>query len=103
MQGQPLILSRDLESTKSNIKTTKDLCGTARHFNDKCCSSNNKNAYLKIQIIEQGFNNNQFSIQDLLWEREKYWQAQLFSNLYVINNINDLYNMKKMAFEKNYF
>ena len=47
---------------KSDIKTTKDLCGTARHFNNKCCSPNNKNAYLKIQIIEQGFNNNQFSI-----------------------------------------
>ena len=32
---------------------------------------NNKQAYLKIQIIEQVFNNNQFSIEDLLWEREK--------------------------------
>ena len=32
---------------------------------------NNKQAYLKIQIIEQVFNNNQFSIEDLLCEREK--------------------------------
>ena len=59
-----------------------------RHFNNTCCSPNNKHAYLKTQIIEQVFNNNQFSIEDLLWEREKYWQAQLFTNLYGMNNIN---------------
>ena len=55
---------------------------------------------MKIQIIEQVFNNNQFSIEDLLWEREKYWQAQLFTNLYGLNNINDLYNMKKKGYRK---
>ena len=61
---------------------------------------NNKQAYLKIQIIQQVFNNNQFSIEDLLWEREKHWQAQLFTNLYGLNNINDLYNMKKKGYRK---
>ena len=53
---------------KSDIKTNKDCCGTARHFNNKCCSPTNKHAYLKVQIIEQVFNNNQFNIVDLLWE-----------------------------------
>ena len=57
---------------KSYIRTNKDRCGTARHLNNKCCSSNNKHAYLKIQIIEQEFNSNQCSIEDLLWEPEKY-------------------------------
>ena len=28
---------------KSDIKTNKDSCGTARHFNNKCCSLNIKN------------------------------------------------------------
>ena len=56
-----------------------------------------------MQIIEQVFNNNQFSIEDLLWEREKYWQAQLCTDLYGLNNINDLYNMKKKGYRKYLF
>ena len=85
---------------KSDIKTNKDHCGTARHFNSKCSSRNNKHAYLKVQIIEQVFNNNSFSIEDLLWEREKYWPAQLFTSLYGMNNINDLYSMKRKGYRK---
>ena len=85
---------------KSDIKTNKDRFGTARHFNNKCCSPNNNHVYLKIQIIEQVFNNSQFCIEDLLWEREKYWQAQLLTNLYGLNNIHDLYNMKKKGYRK---
>ena len=85
---------------KSDIKANKDRRGTARHFNNKYCSPNNKYAYLKIQIIEQVFDNNQFSIEDLLWEREKYLQAQLFTNLYGMNNINDLYSMKRKGHRK---
>ena len=79
---------------------SKDLCGTARHFNNKCCSPNNKHADLKVQITEQVLNNNQFSIEDLLWEEEKYWQVQFFTNLYVMNNINDLYSMKRKGYRK---
>ena len=36
---------------KSDIKTNKDRCGTARHFSNKYCGPNNKHFYLKIQII----------------------------------------------------
>ena len=75
-------------------------CGTARQFYNKCCSPNNKHAYLKIQIVEQVINNNQFSIEDLLWEREKNWQAQLFANLNGMNNINDLYSIKRKGYRK---
>ena len=55
---------------------------------------------MKVQIIEKVFNNNQFSIEDLLWEREKYWQAQLFTNSNGMNNINDLYSMKRKGYRK---
>ena len=48
-----------------------------------------KHAYFKIQIIDQAFNHNQFSIEDLLREREKCWEAQLLTDLYGMNNIND--------------
>ena len=47
---------------KSDTKTNKDHCGIARHFNNKCCRPNKKNAYLKVQIIEQVFIDNQFSV-----------------------------------------
>ena len=39
-------------------------------------------------------------VEDLLWEKEKYWQAQLFTNLCGMNNINDLYCMKKKGYRK---
>ena len=87
---------------KSDIKSNKDRCQTASHFNNEYCCPNNKHAYLKIQIIEQVFNNNQFNIEDLLWKREKYCQAQVFTNLYGMNNINDLYSMKRKGYLKIY-
>ena len=33
---------------KSDIKTKKDRCGTARHFNNKCCGSSNPFVYLSV-------------------------------------------------------
>ena len=38
---------------KSDIKTKKDCCGTARHFNNKCCDSSNPFVYLCVQHIEK--------------------------------------------------
>ena len=35
---------------KSDIKTKKDSCGTARHFNSICCHPNNPHGYLKVQF-----------------------------------------------------
>ena len=67
---------------KSDIKTNKDCCGTARNFNNKRYSPNNKHAYLKVQVTEQVFSNDQCIFEDLLREREKYWQVELFNNLY---------------------
>ena len=54
---------------------------------------------MKVQIIAQMFDNNQCSIHELLWEREKYWQAQLFTNLNGLNNM-DLYNMEMKGHRK---
>ena len=71
--GSPINFKQRLRIHKSDIKTNKDRCETARHFNNKCSSLNNKHAYLKAQIVEQVINNNQSSIEDLLWKREKYW------------------------------
>ena len=37
---------------KSNIKTKKDRCGTATHFNNKCCDNSNPYIFLQVQLIE---------------------------------------------------
>ena len=84
---------------KSDIKTKKDRCGTARHFNNKCCHSN-PFMYLKVQIIEEIYCENSNIVEDLLWEREKYWQAQLFTNTKGMNSISDLYSFKRKGCRK---
>ena len=39
---------------KSGIKTNKDRCGTARHFNNKCCSPNTINMLiLKYRLLNR--------------------------------------------------
>ena len=70
--GSAINFKQRFRIRKSDIKTNKDRCGTASPFNNKICNPNNKHAYLKVQIIEKLFNNNEFSTEDVLWEREKY-------------------------------
>ena len=98
--GSPINFKQRFRILKSDITTNKDRCGTARHITNKCCNPNNKHAYLKLQIIEKVFNNYQFSIEDLLREQENYWQAQLFTNLNGMNDINDLCSMKRKGYLK---
>ena len=42
---------------KSDIKTNKDRCGTAKHFNGKCKNDNNIFQFLYFQITEQVYGN----------------------------------------------
>ena len=58
----------------SDIKTNKELCGTARHFNNVCCHPRNPHFYLKVQLIEQVLCNvADKDIVAILWESEKYF------------------------------
>ena len=63
---------------KSNIKTEKDRCGTARYFNNKCCDRSNLHIFLQVQLIESV--QSDVNLEGKLWEREKSWQCQLFTN-----------------------
>ena len=55
---------------KSDIKTKKDRCGTARHFHTKCTDCSKPNKFLKIHIIESV--QCDYNLEGKLWERERY-------------------------------
>ena len=57
---------------KSDIKTKKERCGSAKHFNSQCYHDTNPFRYLKGQLIEQVHSNNLDNIEDVLRDREKY-------------------------------
>ena len=40
------------------------------------------------------------NIEDILWDREKYWQSQLFANVKGMNSISDLYSVKRKGCRK---
>ena len=63
---------------KSDINTGKKRCGVANHLLNVCRSSASKFRYLQVQLIEKVSVENDDDIDKILWEREKYWQAQLF-------------------------
>ena len=81
---------------KSDIKTEKDCCGTARNFNSKYYNSSNPFVYLRVQLIEKVYCiYDDYNIEYILWDREKYWQSQLFTNVKEMNSISDLYSIKR--------
>ena len=54
---------------KSDIKTKKDRCGTARNFNNKC----NPFVCLRVQLIEKVYCiYDDCNIEHIFWDREKY-------------------------------
>ena len=83
---------------KSDVKTKKDRCVTARHFNTKCTDSSNPHKFLKIQIIESA--QCDYNQEGKLWERERYWQSQLFTNPHGMSSVSDLYSSKRRGCRK---
>ena len=56
-----------------------------------CYHDTNPFQYLKVLLIEQVQSNNLKNIKDVLWDREKYWQSQLFIITKGMNSILYLY------------
>ena len=89
---------------KSDIKTKKDRCGTVRHFNNKCCDSSNPFVSLRVQLIKKVYCiYDDCNIEDIVWDREKYWPSQLFTNVKGMNTISDLYFIKRKGCRKHQF
>ena len=83
---------------KSDIKTKKDRCGTARYFKTKCTDSSNPHKFLKMQIKESV--QCDYNLQGKLLQRGRYWQCQLFTNSYGMNSVSDLYSTKRKGSRK---
>ena len=78
----------------------KKRCGVARPFNNKCRDSQYPHAFLKIQPIQQVSVMEESKLDDILWHREKYWQALFFTNSHGINSLADLYSKKRKGYRK---
>ena len=99
--GSALNFNQGFMIHKSHIKTNKDCCGTARHFSNVCCHPSNPHFYSKVRLIELVFcNDTDEDIEAILWEREKCWQSQLFTNVCGMNSVSDLYSRKRKGCER---
>ena len=75
--GSAIMFKSRIRIYKHDVTSKKDRCGTARHFNKKCCHSFNAFLYLCVQLIEKVYCiYDDCNIEDILWEREKYGQSQ---------------------------
>ena len=83
---------------KSDIKTKKCRCGTARHFNTKCFDVQNPHRFLQVQLIESVVSD--LNLKNKLWEREEYWQCPLFTNIHGMNSVSDLHASKRKGCRK---
>ena len=84
---------------KSDIKTKKERCGTAIHFNSKCSDVQHPHRFLHVHLIESVVSD--LDLENKFWEREKYWQCQLlFANTHGMNSVSDLFTSKRKGCRK---
>ena len=74
---------------KSDIKTGKIRCGEGNHLLNVCHFSTSTFENLQVQLIVKVSVQNDDDINKVLWERERYWQAQLFTLSHGLNNPNE--------------
>ena len=57
--------------------------------------------YLRVQLIEKVYCiYHDCNIEDILWDREKYWQPQSLTKVKGMNSIPDLYSAKRKGCRK---
>ena len=93
LQNENLYLVQD-------INTGKVRCGVANQLLNVCKSAIWKTEYLQVQLIEQVFARKGENIDKILCEREKYWQAQLFTLTHGLNSINEWYAINRREYRK---
>ena len=75
-------------------------CGVANNLLNVSKSALCKAEYFQLQLIEQVFVRKGEDIDKILWETEKYWQAQLFTLTDGLNSINEWYAINGRGYRK---
>ena len=55
---------------------------------------------MQAQFIKHVFVREGGDADKVLWEREKYWQAQLFNLTHGLNNMNEWYELNRQVYRK---
>ena len=74
-------------------------CGIAKHIKE-VCYTNGKFGNLRVQVIEQVQVDNQEDLEKRLWNREKYWQAQLFTLTHGLNCPTEWFSTNRKGYRK---
>ena len=85
---------------KSDINTDKIRCGVTNHLLNVCCSSTGKFEYLQAQLTVKVSVQNDDDVDKVFREREKYWQAQLFTLSCGLNNPDEWYALNRRGYRK---
>ena len=88
------VLSQILKEGKNFVELT------ARYFNSLNCYPISPHGYLKVQLIEEVFCDVSKDIDIILWEREIYWQCQLFTNTCGLSSMSDSYSRSRNSCKK---
>ena len=83
---------------KSDINTSKDRCGVAKHFLNNCTGIN-KLENVEIQPIEE-VKEGHYDLEGKLWSRRKYWQTQLFTLTHGMNSAWDCFSSNGKCYRK---
>ena len=85
---------------KSDINTGTIRCGVANHLLSVCKPAIFKMEYVQVQLIELVVAIEGEDIDKILWEKEKHWQAQLFTLTHGLNSINKWYGINRRGYCK---
>ena len=80
---------------KGDRNTDEGRCGVWKDLFNVCRSSTSKFDYLQVQLMEKVSVQNDDDIDKVLWERKNYWQMQLFTLSYGLNNPNEWYALNR--------
>ena len=85
---------------KGDGNTDQGGCDVWNDLFNVCRSSTSKFDYLQVQLIENVSVQNDDDIGKVLWERKDYWQVQLFTLSYGLNNPNECYALNRFGYNK---
>ena len=98
--GSAIDFKKRFRVHENENNTGKVRCGVANHLLNVCKTAIYKTEYLQVQLIQQAFARKDEDIDNILQEREKCWQMQLFTLIHVLNSINELYAINRREYSK---